>query len=202
MSPRWWLAIAIVSLVWAALSYVGARRRGQVRRAQSARDEADPLRRFGIAVSRLVSGEVDYGRIPRAEARRLLAKWWDVYGPESLDATLRELADDERGANAWDLVRWVVVARLGVAADMAEEAATWQRLRPIARRLQSAYTGWPALVQAYVLARRAWLDLPRDGSADDDGTRAILDHAAALRDGLWATVPWTTRLDEPADDEP
>lgn len=167
-------------------------------------DAADPYRRWVQNVFLLVTGDCDYAHLPGAEARRVLAHWWDVYGPLELQRTLQDLAQasgasahDHRD-HAWPLVRYVLVSRLGVAAGMLADEVSWAEILPVARRLQAAYPSWRAMAQAYVQARRQWRELPLDGSNDDDGMSYILDNLARLDDTRWQALDFTTEL-EPAE---
>lgn len=164
-------------------------------------DAADPYRRWVQNVFLLVTGDCDYAHLPGAEARRMLAHWWDVYGPLELHRTLRSLAqhaDDGEAVptrdHAWPLVRYILVSRLGVAAGMLADDVSWDEILPVARRLQAAYPGWRAMAQAYVQARRQWRALPLDGSGDDEGMMNILDHLARLDDTRWKELDYTTEL--------
>jgi hypothetical protein len=63
-----------------------------------------------------------------------LRDWWDVHGPTDHAKALRELATADRPDNAWDLVRFMVVARLGVGADYLTPDESWHCIRPVACR--------------------------------------------------------------------
>lgn len=157
-------------------------------------DARDPYRRWVQNVFLLVTGDCDYGHLPGAEARRILAHWWDVYGPLEHRRTLDRLAADEERDHAWPLVRYILLSRLGVAAGMLADEVSWDEIVPVARRLQAAYPGWRAMAQAYVQARRQWRELPLDGSGDDDGMKTILDNLVRLDDTRWAELAWDSEL--------
>lgn len=161
-------------------------------------DARDPYRRWVQNVFLLVTGDCDYAHLPGSEARRMLAHWWDVYGPLELGHVLQELArsapESEPRDHAWPLVRYVLVSRLGVAAGMLADEVSWDDILPVARRLQAAYPGWRPLAQAYVQARRRWRELPLDGSGDDDGMKYILDNLARLDDTRWKELDFDIEL--------
>jgi hypothetical protein len=169
-------------------------------------DAAVPYRCWVQNVFLLVTGDCDYAHLPGAEARRMLAHWWDVYGPLELHRTLQGLrrghgdgheaaASEPAGRDhAWPLVRYILVSRLGVAAGMLADDVSWAEILPVARRLQAAYPGWRAMAQAYVQARRQWRELPLDGSGDDDGMKNILDNLARLDDTRWKELDYTAEL--------
>ncbi len=186
----------LLILVWSTLSGWIRRRRAAARYREDARD---PFRRWTQGVFGIVSGTVDYADLSTGQARAVLARWWHVHGPRELQAVLHDLGDASAPDTAWSLVRYVVVTRLGIGAGWLDRDEAWAMVRPIARRLQRGYDGWVALGHAYVVARRAAQGLATDGSEDDAGMRAILDHISVLRDSLWNEVGFQTRF---AEEEP
>ena len=195
-----WLAASLALLVLFAIM----RRRARARtpkptmEARLQADAAIPLRRWIQAACMLVTRNCDYGHLGPGEARRMLHRWWHVHGPRDLHNTLDELAHSPHPDNAWELLRYLVVTRLGVAAGMIPEHDGWQAAAPIARRLQRAYDGWPEMAQAYVQARRQWRTLPLDGSEDDDAMRWVVDNLHTLRADLWAKIPFDLDLESDA----
>ncbi|MCX4245998.1 DUF1266 domain-containing protein [Paraliomyxa miuraensis] len=196
--PPWSLVAIGVSLTAALLGLWLWRRPGPD--ARLAADAHDPYRRWVQNAFLLVTGDCDYAHLPGAEARRILAHWWDVYGPLEHRRTLLQLADEDGRDHAWPLLRYILVSRLGVAAGMLADEVSWSEIVPIARRLQAAHPGWRAMAQAYVQARRQWKELPLDGSSDDDGMITLLDNLARLDDTRWKELPWDTAL-TPAESE-
>lgn len=159
-------------------------------------DAEDPLRRWCQAAMMLVTRDCDYGHLARGEARRMLQRWWHVHGAKELHGTLRELGNSPNPDNAWELLRFIIVARLGAAAEMIEDDEAWAMIEPIATRLQDAYDDWTAMGQAYVTARRQWQGLPLDGSEDDDTMRWITDNLQSLRADAWTEIPWDLDLED------
>lgn len=193
--PPWSLVAVGVSLTAALLGlWLWTRPAPDARLAADARD---PSRRWVQNAFLLVTGDRDYAHLPGAEARRMLAHWWEVYGPLEHRRTLERLAADDGRDHAWPLLRYILVSRLGVAAGMLADEVSWSEILPIARRLQAAYPGWRAMAQAYVQARRQWRELPLDGSADDDGMITILDNLARLDDDRWKELDWGIELRSP-----
>ncbi|MEX1363211.1 MAG: DUF1266 domain-containing protein [Nannocystaceae bacterium] len=187
-----WPLVAAVVLALGVGVWLFARRPGPD--ARLAADARDPYRRWVQGAFMLVTGDEDYAHLPGGEARRILAHWWDVYGPLEHRRTLATLADDSGRDHAWALLRFILVSRLGVAAGISSEELSWAEILPVARRLQAAYPSWRAMAQAYLQARRQWKGLPLDGSADDDGMKQIVDNLARLDDARWAQLPWQTPL--------
>ena len=160
---------------------------------------ADPMRSWVQAAFMLVTRDCDYAYLGEAEARKMLRDWWDVHGPREHRAALAKLENSGRPDNAWDLVRFILVARMGVGAGYLDADESWERIRPIASRLQRSYSGWNELGQSYVQARRQWRRFPLDGSEDDDEMRRIVDNIAGLRHGLWTRIDYATPLGAPED---
>jgi hypothetical protein len=158
------------------------------------RDARHPLRAWAQAAFLIVTGDGDYAYIGAAEARRMLRNWWDVHGPHELRAALKLLAASGRPDNAWDLVRFIVVSRMGVAASYIDNDDAWDGAYPIAVRLQRAYESWTDLGQAYIQARRQWRRFPLDGSEDDAEMRKLVENVAALRHGMWTRVDYELDL--------
>jgi hypothetical protein len=160
-------------------------------------DARDPLRRWCQAAARLITRDCDYGYLPRGEARRMLQRWWHVHGTRDLTDTLRELGDSDNPDNAWELLRFILVSRLGAAAEMLDDDDAWGMIEPLALRLQDAYDDWAAMAQAYVTARRQWQGIALDGSQDDDTMRWVTDNLQSRRAGLWTEVRWDLDLENP-----
>jgi len=190
----WVLATATLLLTLSMLW----RRRVQPRRERKTRaqaDAADPLRRWCSVAMKLVTRDCDYGHLLRGEARRMLHRWWHVHGTRELHEALAELGDSPNPDNAWELLRFILVARLGAAAEMIDDDDSWSMITPIAARLQETYVDWEAMAQAYVTARRQWQEIALDGSEDDDTMRWITDNLQSLRAGAWTEVSWGLELE-------
>lgn len=200
LSARVFVVTAVVGLIAIAWAVMRWRAPSPAQRAADSETQ-EPLVAWVQAALAVISGSVDYGQLPRAEARQMLIHWWEVYGPTELADTMRSLSDPERPDNAWDLLRFVVVTRLGAAAQYVAQDDAWTQILPIARRLQATYPAWPDMAHAYVIARRQWKGIATDGSEDDDGMRRILDNIADAREVRWTQLAWNTPLD-PIDAEP
>ncbi|MBC8073382.1 MAG: DUF1266 domain-containing protein [Deltaproteobacteria bacterium] len=158
------------------------------------RDGGDLYKRWVQNTFLVVTGNCDFAHLPRAEAIRMLSAWWEVHGPAEHRRSLAGLADAGRPDNAWDLVRFVLLARIGVAAGYLDDISAWAEIRPIAIRLQRAYPDWSAMAQAYLMARRQARGLAADGTEDDASTAAIRDNVAHLHGTRWREMPYRLRL--------
>ena len=189
---RWPIVVAVVLaviLVTLAIHRLRGPDPDEVMRRRLEHDAIDPFKGWVQAAFVIVTGGCDYGHLPRAEARRILQDWWEVHGPGEHARALRGLAHADRPDNAWDLLRFVLVARLGVGAGYLDDSDSWERIRPVAIRLQAAYSSWRALAQAYVMARRQWRELPADGSADDPEMLRILENIVGLHGAAGPRCP-------------
>lgn len=199
------MVLAISFRLWLPLLVLGAAAVWWYRRRASAapalamaqrleRDAADLYKRWVQNAFLIVTGNSDYAYLERTEAIRLLSSWWEVHGPLEHRRMLHGLASAGRPDNAWDLLRYVLLARLGVAAGYLDDLGAWAAIAPIARRLQAAYPDWSSMAQAYVLARRQARDLPADGTADDASTTAIRDNITHLHGTRWRDLPYRLPL--------
>ena len=187
-----WPVVVVAGVALALGLVLLARRPGPD--ARLATDARDPTRRWVQSAFMLVTGDCDYAHLPGGEARRILAHWWEVYGPMEHRRVLAELARDTGRDHAWPLLRFILVSRLGVAAGLCTDELSWAEILPVARRLQAAYPGWRAMAQAYVQARRQWRELPLDGSGDAPSMQQIVDNLARLDDTRWAELPFDAPL--------
>lgn len=185
--------LAALALVW-AIARLRAPDPERVMRERLEVDARDPFKRWVQSAFLIVTGSCDYAHLARGEALRILTRWWEIHGPVEHGRALESLACSGRPDNAWDLVRFVLVARLGVAAGWLDDAASWQAIEPIARRLQRAYPDWSAMAQGYLLARRQARGLAPDGTEDDGAMTGIRDNIAHLRDGRWREVAFLSEL--------
>jgi hypothetical protein len=188
-------AIAAVLLFLLVLHRLRTPSPARVMEQRLRRDAQDPLCAWVQAAFMVVTRDCDYAYLGEAAARKMLREWWDVHGPRELHTVMTQLASSGRPDNAWDLLRFMLVARMGVGAGYLQPDDCWDEIRPVARRLQRAYRGWSELGQAYVQARRQWRKFPLDGSEDDDEMRRIVDNIAELRHGMWTRVAYDTDLD-------
>ena len=187
------VALGVLALAW-AIARLRTPDPERVMRERLESDGRDPFKRWVQSAFLIVTGNCDYAHLARGEALRILARWWEVHGPVEHARTLVSLASSGRPDNAWDLLRFVLVARLGVAAGWIDDGRSWTQIAPIARRLQLAYPDWSAMAQGYLLARRQSRGLAPDGTDDDDAMAAIRDNIAHLSDGRWRELPFRSEL--------
>jgi len=189
---------ALVVILVLVLKRLRASDPDRIMRQRMAEDATNPYKQWVQSAFLLVTRDCDYAYIPPAEARHLMQDWWDVRSANEFRSVLGRLRSAERADNAWDLVRFIVVARLGVAAGHCTDDESWRQIRPVARRLQQAYPSWAAMAQAYVQARRQWRSMPLDGSGDDTMMRWVVENIASLRDDRWRVQDFDADFEENA----
>lgn len=194
---RWvWIGIGTLLVLALLVHRLGTPSPHRLMRQRMEEDATDPYKRWVQSVFMIVCGECDYAYLGEGEARRMLRFWWNVHGPRELRGALSRLGDPRTPDNAWDLVRFIVVSRLGAGAGYWRDEDCWDAIRPIVRRLQRAYRGWSDMAQAYLHARRQWRKLPIDGSQDDPEMTTIVENIATLRDSRWSEIPYRKDFEE------
>jgi len=159
-------------------------------------DATQPLKRWVQSVFLIVTRDCDYAYISAVEAKQMMEDWWDIRNSRDFQAALGRLRAPGRPDHAWDLIRFILVARLGVAAGYWRDEESWRHIRPIALRLQRCYPSWAAMAQAYVHARRRWRNLAVDGGQDDAVMRWVVDNIARLRVERWPHHDFDEDFDE------
>ncbi len=195
LPSRLWLPVIAALLI--TLWWLRRRARPDAQQIMAQRleqDAADLFKRWVQNAFLVVTGNCDYAYLPRAEAVRMLSGWWEVHGPAEHRRVLAGLAAAARPDNAWDLLRFILLGRLGVAAGYIDDLGAWHAIRPVAARLQAAYPDWSSMAHAYVLARRQARELPADGTADDASTATIRDNIVHLHGGRWRDMPYRLPL--------
>lgn len=198
LSSRVWFSILGLVAILVLLAWWRRAARedpAQVMARRLEQDAVDLYKRWVQSAFLVVTGNCDYAYLERAEAVRMLSSWWEIHGPTEHRRGLDRLAHAGRPDNAWDLLRFVLLARLGVAAGYLDDAGAWSAIRPIALRLQAAYPDWSAMAQAYIMARREARELPPDGTGDDASTLAIRDNVAHLHGTRWRELPFGVPLE-------
>ena len=191
----WLMGAAVAVLVGYAIVRLRTPDRQRHMRGRMDDDASDPFKRWVQSVFLVVTGDCDYAHLERAEGRAMLRDWWEIHGPNTFAETLRSLANAGRPDNAWDLVRFIVLARMGVSAGYFGDDESWQAILPAASRLQHAYADWRPMAQAYLAARRQWRGLALDGSEDDDEMAGIVDNIARLHGSRWRALPFRADLE-------
>ena len=118
---------------------------------------ASPVVRWARGAYGLLTGGDDFGELGEDEAQALLESPWGVHDSRALEREINRLEARDSGNEAWDLIRVMLLARLGYSAGYVDESASWQAVTRVALRLQAAYGGWHQLGEAYARGRSEWL---------------------------------------------
>jgi len=186
-------AMLAVGFVW---SFVARRRLANDPETKMALDrQLDPRRSWVQGASFILMRLHDNAYLSRDLISDMLAQSWGISSRAELDATVARLVREEK--DAWGLLRALLLLRSAVAVGWLTNEASFERCFEVGGELQSRYTGWEDLAQDILRRRRAWWDLPEDGSADDEDMKEVVAVVDYLRDTQWKQTPWTARLDRP-----
>lgn len=158
------------------------------------RDWDDPLRRWTRCVFSIVTRNYDYAYRP-AWTRSVVEDSWGFEERSELYATLEELDDDRD--QAWNLVRYCLVARMGVGCGLIDNDVSWGLIRPVANRLQANYDSFADIAESYVEGRRAWRKQAADDAEDvnaEDEFQEIDRTVQILKRELWPRVRYDEDL--------
>lgn len=118
---------------------------------------ASPIARWARGAYGLLTGGDDFGELGEDEAQALLESPWGVHDARALEREINRLEAGDTDNEAWDLIRVILLARLGYSAGYVDESASWQTVTRVALRLQASYEGWRPLGEAYARGRSEWL---------------------------------------------
>ncbi len=139
----------------------------------------EPLHAWVRAACQHMDRGASWVNEPRDKATQMLNRDWQIFDASLMRQCLDQLSRDQ--PSAWNAVRLFRVALAGVTAGYIDVGSAWNGIRPVAQRLQQAYPSFDAIWIDYVVAYRAWRQLPPDGSADDPQTVERLQYIAQAR---------------------
>ena len=187
-----WLLIALGALIGAGalLYFFYFDRRTHLQR-MAEEDGTDPLKRWARGVYALLSPQ-DYGRLPQGGAQMILRRDWGCETPAKLHGLLERRFALETGDPAWDLVRAVILARLGAAAGYMSPPDSWAVVGRARNEILRHYACWAELGEAYADARMRWLR--STGEVEPDEKRPFDEVRYAMKDlaqNLWPHVAFS-----------
>ena len=115
----------------------------------------------------------------------------------SVSRNYRALGD--KGIIAWDLDRYVALCGWGSMCYYLTDEEAWQRIMPVARRLQKTFGSWEELGQNHIIGREFWSYKQTQSSGREcrDAFKKLCEDPASP----WRTVPWNTDLGTNTTDE-
>lgn len=137
-----------------------------------------------------VLGSLDDAQRATLEARRL--------GDEELDHRLTIVEQHyarlaTKGLLGWDLSRYISLCRWGYLVGYLSRDEAWDRIMPVARRLQETFDSWGDLGENYLVGRQFWSleETKKNGQLYDAAYRKLLSEPQSP----WNQTPWTLSLD-------
>lgn len=98
----------------------------------------------------------------------------------------------ERGILAWDLCRYICLCRWGYKVGWLSEEEAYERIMPVARRLQSTYGSWKQMGEEYLVGRNFWST--KHYEQDKEKTDRILKELLSKPNSPWVKLPWNLNL--------
>lgn len=192
--PLWWICIAVPAALVSIAGVVGWQMFMNRMEADAEKNEArgqgmappthpEPLKGWCAAACAAVDGGTSWADEPREKAQQFLASMWGASSGADCEARLG--AAQQQPQNAWTLVGVLRVAVAGVAAGYLDPARGWGWARQIAQALQRTYPSFDAIGADYLAGRRAWKQLPPDGSGDDPEQRRYVERLEGLGRAGW-----------------
>ena len=120
--------------------------------------------------------------------RSQLDYWWRIQNRDDLLNQLDGLQSTE--PNAWDLVRYINLCRLGYAVHFLTEDEAWSRVMPGARTLQQLFSSWRELGRSYLIRREQWAQRDDWNANGDYVYRQLLWRKTSP----WRRIPWNLDL--------
>jgi hypothetical protein len=109
---------------------------------------------------------------------------------------------DEFGSKsiaAWDYDRYVALCGWGYLAGYLTEDETWQRIMPVARLLQKAFSSWEDLGRNHIVGREFW----SWEQTQDRGSLTLQSYKKLLTEpsSPWVILKWDLDLSPPKQSE-
>lgn len=140
----------------------------------------------------------------RSNARALLQKWWKINNHEETIKMLDWLQKEghrvryasQNGIDpdrllGWDYCRYVFVCGQAYVAGYMTEQEAWEKIGPVAQKIQQTYHSWKEMGESYLLGRSIWK------SEDPSEMEAIFNLLMNPSDpnSPWTINAWDTPLD-------
>jgi hypothetical protein len=92
----------------------------------------------------------------------------------------------------WDYSRYINLCRWGYTIGLISEQEAWEKIMPIARKLQNTFDSWEDLGCNYLIGRQFWSykETVRDSYLYEDAVQRLLD----MPSSPWNKYPWNMDL--------
>ncbi len=92
----------------------------------------------------------------------------------------------------WDYTRAICLCRWAYVAGYINEDQAWQRIMPMALRLQEKFDSWEDLGRNYLIGRQFWSyqETQQNGWLFEDAVQRLLD----MQSSPWNRYPWDLEL--------
>ncbi len=96
----------------------------------------------------------------------------------------------------WDFTRYVALCRWGYTIGLLSEQEAWEKIMPVARKLQGTFDSWEDLGCNYLIGRQFWSykQTIDDGYLYEDAIQRLLD----IPSSPWNKYPWNIDLGQDA----
>jgi Protein of unknown function (DUF1266) len=103
----------------------------------------------------------------------------------------------KKGILGWDYCRYINLCRWGYTIGLLSEEEAWEKIMPIARKLQDTFDSWEDLGCNYLIGFQFWSykQMVETGPAVEDAIQRLVD----MPSSPWNKYPWNMNLDSDKD---
>lgn len=93
---------------------------------------------------------------------------------------------------AWDYCRYIFLCRWGYGIGLISEQEAWDRIMPVAQKLQNTFDSWEDIGCNYLIGRQYWSykESMEDGNRCEDAVQRLVD----IPSSPWNKYPWKMDL--------
>lgn len=93
---------------------------------------------------------------------------------------------------SWDYNRYIWLCRFSYLSGYISEEEAWEKIMPVARKLQSTFDSWKDLGQDYLIGREYWTNDPEEAARFQTIYQKLLNDP----ESPWNLYPWDANLDD------
>ena len=98
----------------------------------------------------------------------------------------------DKGILGWDYTRYIAVCRWGYTAGYITEQEAWDKIMPVAGKLQKTFDSWEDLGENYLIGRQFWSY--RQTQISGDLFQRAFQRLMSEEDSPWNKYPWDMNL--------